>query len=275
MKNILIVLTLAAVVFSGCELVIDGIKGNGKVIKKEVKIKDFTTIDVSSGFDVYLSEGDKTHLRIEADENLMPHIRTYVDKGTLKISSRKNIWKSKSLKVYVTYTQLNGISASGGSDIYANNEIKTQQFNLQMSGGSDADLKLKANRLHAEMSGGADLEMHFTGADFSLSGSGGSDSELTLLQVKNATFQLSGGSDASVIGECDVLTLNNSGGSDFNGRGFKAKRASVNASGAADAKLHVTEEISVSASGASSVSCDGGAKVVNQDIGKSASFRLN
>ncbi len=275
MKYFIIVLSIAALAFSSCEFIGNGIKGNGKVVKKEVKIKDFSTIDVSNGFDLYLSEGSEPHLRIEADENLMPHIRTYVDNGTLIIKSRKNIWRSKSLKVYVTYTDLEGITASGGSDVYGKNEIKAKRFNLRMSGGSDAQLKIKSNVLHAETSGGADLELNFTGDEFSLSASGGSDSELTLLGVKNAAFQMSGGSDASVIGESDMLTLNSSGGSDFNGRGFKVQKATVNASGAADAKLQVTEEISVSASGASSVSCDGGAKVVNQNIGKSASFRLN
>lgn len=275
MKKILLLIVSLALVTTSCEFIPNGIKGNGNVVKKEVNIQNFTAVNVSNGFDLYLAHGEAPGLILEADENLLPHIKTKVENGRLIISSRKNIWKSKSLKARVTYTSLERIEASGGSDIYSTDKIKAPEFAMQMSGGSDAELEVESDEAKLELSGGSDIDLSFSGNHIHISASGGSDSELSLHSLTKAIIQISGGADAVVIGTSEMLSLNCSGGSDFKGRGFKVQKATVSASGASDAHLHVIKEISVSASGASSVRSEGGASVISQDISKTASFHLH
>ena len=273
MKRFILLLSAAAFLATSCEFIPNGIKGNGEIVKEEVEVNDFSAVNVSNGFDVYLTKGDQPRVTLEVDENLLPHIKVRVEGKKLIISSRKNIWKSRSLKAHVTYTEIEAISASGGSDIYGRNTIKTDNFSLNMSGGTDADLDIEGKHLKANLSGGSDLELEYVGESFDLSSSGGSDAELTLRKLVDVYVNTSGGSDVSVIGESKHLTVNSSGGSDFNARGFSVAKAKIDASGAADVRIKVTDEISVSANGASSVHFDGGAKIVSQDISKSASFR--
>ncbi|ALO16416.1 hypothetical protein L21SP5_02795 [Salinivirga cyanobacteriivorans] len=275
MRNLFVFILAVALLAQGCEFIPNGIKGNGKVTEKEIEVGDFKAVDVRKGFDLYLTKGESTAVRIEADENLIPHIQVRVEGNTLIITSRKNIWRSRSLKAYVTYTALEAINASGGSDVYSKSKIKAERFNLSISGGSDAEADIEANTLDADLSGGSDLELEYAGRELNLSASGGCDAELTLKKLKRSIINTSGGSDVSVIGECENLTLNASGGSDFNARGFKVAVADISASGAADVRINVTEEISVSASGASSVHYDGGAKIVRQDIGQVSTLRGN
>ncbi len=275
MKNLFVFIMAVALLTQGCEFMPNGIKGNGKVTEKEIEVGDFKAVDVRKGFDLYLTKGEAPAVRIEADENIMPHIQVRVEGNTLIITSRKNIWRSRALKAYVTYTELEAIDASGGSDVYGKSKVKTESFALSISGGSDAELDIEAVKLEANLSGGSDLELEYAGEELNLSASGGSDAKLTLKKLNKSVFSTSGGSDVSVIGECKNLTLNASGGSDFNARAFNVAIADITASGAADVRIKVTEEISVSASGASSVHYDGGAKIIRQDIGTVSTLRGN
>lgn len=271
-----LVLTLVfALLFSSCDFVFNGIKGNGKIVEKQMEITDFNSIKVGGGFNVYLERSSAPGVRVEADENLMEHIRIYNRGETLIIDSRKNFYNYRSLKVYVSYVNIEAVDISGGVNLYASGNIEADDFSLEMSGGSDADIEIVATKLVVDMRGGVDLDLKYTGAEMDLSGSGGTDCRLSLFDLDRSTFSLSGGCDASVIGHANYTEISCTGGSDFNARGFEAQKANVSASGAADVHLKVVEELSVSASGASSVSILGNAQVIHKNVDKSASFQMH
>jgi hypothetical protein len=247
-----------------CEFMPNGMKGNGKVINKDFEVTTFNGIDVSGSFDVYLKKGTGPEVRIMADENLFPHIKVIVDNNMLKINSRKNFWKYKSLKVFITYENLSVMDISGGVDLIAEDKIISDDFVVRFSGGSDGKIKLEANKLILDLSGGADLDVDFRGEEVIFNGSGGSDADLTIKDAVKTNFTLSGGADADVIGSAEFANISCSGGSDFNGLGFKLSRAIVEATGAGDARVYVSDEITLRESGAGSVRFEGGAKIVDK-----------
>ncbi|PLX20197.1 MAG: hypothetical protein C0599_09550, partial [Salinivirgaceae bacterium] len=122
MRNI-IALLIAVSLLNGCEFMPNGIKGNGKVVNKEIEISAFNGIDVSGGFDVYLKKGSTPHVRLMVDENLLPHIKVASNNNMLKINTQKNFWKYKSLKVFITYQDLSVLDVSGGVDLIAEEKI--------------------------------------------------------------------------------------------------------------------------------------------------------
>jgi hypothetical protein len=257
-----ITIVVAALILNSCELIPNGIKGNGNVKEKNIEVADFKGIDVGGGFDVYITKGDKPHVRILADENLLPHIEVLNANGNVQLKTHKNFWKYKSLKAFITYTELNELDASGGTDIIFENTVVAEDFLLKMSGGSDARVSVEAKTIRVELSGGADLDLKYRGEEIRFSGSGGSDGDLTVKGATFTDFNLSGGADADVIGDAEFCEVNCSGGSDFNGLGFKVRQAIVDASGAGDARLYVSEKIALHESGAGSVRFEGGAKKV-------------
>lgn len=260
----LISIFIAAFILNSCEFIPNGMKGNGKVVEKNIEIADFNGIDVGGGFDVYISKGDKPHVRILADENLLPHIEVRNVNGIVQIKSNKNFWKYKSLKAFITYTDIRKLDASGGTDIIFENKVIAENFDLRMSGGSDAKVKIDAKSIVVELSGGADLDLDYTGGKISFSGSGGSDGDLIVKNVGSSSFSLSGGADVDVIGDTEFCMVRCSGGSDFNGLGFKVREAIVDANGAGDARMYVSDKIAFTESGAGSVRYEGGARKVSQ-----------
>ena len=91
--------------------------------------------------------------------------------------------------------------------------------------------------------------------------SGGSDTHLKL-EVETLSCETSGGSDLVLSGKAQKLELNASGGSDFKGKDLEVTNARINTSGASDARIHVTGEVEMIASGASDIYCSGNPKVL-------------
>ena len=76
-----------------CNIVFDGIKGEGEVIKKERTINEnFDTVKASRGLDVILVKDNDKKVVIEANKNLHEHIEIYVENNTLYITSNQNIY---------------------------------------------------------------------------------------------------------------------------------------------------------------------------------------
>jgi len=87
---VLIVLsvTLGSCVYDGWN---QGISGNGNVIEESRDVSGFNGVHVSSGIDVYLTEGKDFELRVEADENLMEVILTELKDDMLVINPIKKL----------------------------------------------------------------------------------------------------------------------------------------------------------------------------------------
>ena len=63
--------------FAGCHY-IGGVRGDGNVIKETRSVSSFNGIEISGAFDVYLKQGTTEEVIIEADDNILPLIRTDV-----------------------------------------------------------------------------------------------------------------------------------------------------------------------------------------------------
>ena len=62
---IIMLLSLSSCIIDGWD---QGISGNGRVVEDDRDISGFTGVKVSSGIDVYLSQGSNFKVKVEADE---------------------------------------------------------------------------------------------------------------------------------------------------------------------------------------------------------------
>lgn len=183
------------------------------------QLSGFTSIQVSSGVDIYLTQGNTESVEIEAKEEVFRHLITEVDKDNTLIIKLDNNMKRKLLKTgpvkaYVSFRDLNAIQLSGGSDLYGEGKMEFNNLNLSASGGSDARIILQANELTARCSGGSDLYLEGSVAYFEGRASGGADIKAKDLVSEIADIFVSGGSDAQVNVKRE-LTASASGGSDI------------------------------------------------------------
>lgn len=189
--------------------------------------KGFHAIEISDGIDLYLTQGNEEAVAVSASSNdYRDKIKVEVVNGVLKIyydRDRGNWgfnWGNRKLKAYVSAKSLDKLSASGGTDVYLENELNAARLTIYLSGGSDFKGKVNAQDLF---------------------------------------LTASGGSDAQLSGIADKLKITCSGGSDINGYAMATNLCTVECSGGSDVKITVNKEISGNASGGSDIYYKGNA----------------
>lgn len=198
--------------------------GNKNVVKKERSAGSFSGVRVSTGIDVYLKQGDKMSLAVEADENLHEYIITEVNNGVLNVYTDANIREAEMKRVYVTMKEINYVSTSSAGDVIGETPVKTEE--LKLSASSAGDIKLE-------------------------------------VYVKSIDADVSSSGDLTLTGEADVLDVSLSSAGDLNAFNLKVREADISVSSAGDADIYVTEKLTARASSAGDVNYRGDPKYID------------
>ncbi len=195
-----------------------GLRGNGKMAERVFTFSDFTNVRVSSGIDLYLEPSGKNNALLVTDSNILDLVEVSQENETVvfKMKRNSNIQKTtKGIKIYLSYKNLKGVKASGGSDVYMKGSavLKADDFNIEGSGGSDFRLLLDVVNLNCSVSGGSDAYLSGNAEKIKLEASGGSDIKAKELVTQIADIKASGGSDI-IITVKKSIKANASGGSD-------------------------------------------------------------
>lgn len=190
---------------------------------KNVTVKNFDELTVSSGIDLYITQGTTESLTIKGSSDVIKDVEVEQNGTSVNIKYKEGInwsrlFKNQQIKVYVNYKTLKSLASSGGSDVYTQNTLKTDQLNVRASGGSDVKLTLACKDLTLSISGGSDADLKGSGENMQLTASGGSDIDAFGFIVNNAKVNVSGGSDANIYVN-KALEAGASGGSDVNYKG--------------------------------------------------------
>jgi hypothetical protein len=202
-------------------------------------IGSFNAISVSSGIDLYLSSGSEALAISASKPEHKERIKTEIKDGVLKIWYEDkgfsiSINSDRRLKAYVSYKTLNSLQASGGSDVMVDGMIKSDDFTLVISGGSDFEGGIEASTLTVKQSGGSDVSISGKSTNLVIDASGGSDFNGYELVTEVCDIEASGGSDVQITTNKE-LTVRASGASDIQYKGKPAVKE-VKASGASSVK---------------------------------------
>jgi hypothetical protein len=202
-------------------------------------IKGFHVIRVSHAIDLYLSQSTDDVVAVSASkEEYRNRIKTEVNNGVLKIwYDNDSKWSrgDKKLKAYISFKTLDKLYASGASDVYVTGMIKSDNFEVNMSGASD-----------------------FNGA----------------IETNTLTIDLSGASDMTVTGgSATTLKIEVSGASEFKGFDLQTDNCTAKATGASDIRITVNKELSAHASGASGVRYKGNGVITDVKTNGASSIK--
>ncbi len=167
------------------------------------QLSGFHAISVSSGIDLYLTQKNVEEVAVEAEPDDLDKIITKVEEGILKIYIKDKSWfgmnwNKEPRKVYVSFKTLDKLHASAGSDVNSQSVLKLDNFDLDVSSGSDVKLELDANHLRVESSSGSDVSLNGKAAVAEVSASSGSDISAGDLEIKKCSAHVSSGSDIRV-----------------------------------------------------------------------------
>ncbi|UXP33201.1 DUF2807 domain-containing protein [Reichenbachiella agarivorans] len=215
-------------VFSSCD---DEINPSATITTEEITVGDFSTIQVSSGFDVEIfeAEGDNEYVLIESNENLHQYIEANQENGNLSI-------------------RLDNVNVSGRTilkaRVYTNHPIKA----ISLTGGS----RLTASGVTYESAVTFDL----SGASFLR----------TEVSTASLTANLAGASNLEIRGEANSIVLNLTGASRVSDDRMEVNMANLTLSGASQAKLVINQELRLNATGASVLRYGGDAVIKAIDM---------
>ena len=229
--SIAVLLLLSSCVIDGWN---QGISGNGNVVKETRDLDGFTGVHISSGIDVYLSQGEEFEVVVEADENLQEVIVTKMEGKMLVVKTdRVNIRNAKSKKVHIILPELTDLKISSAGDCVGKTAFYCDDLKISVSSAGDLKLEVDADKIYLDISSSGDAEL---------------------------------------AGEADFFQANLSSAGDLDAFDLIAARVEVSVSSAGDASVHATEEISMNASSAGSIYYRGDAKVVHSQSSSAGSI---
>lgn len=204
-----------AVFTSSCGIdMLNRIEGDRNVITEKRKVDDdFTRVRASNGLDVYITQGSKASITVEADENLHEIIITEVEGSTLKIYTERNIWRAKARKVHITVSSdIEGIKATSGSDVYSEGIIRAKSIDLSTSSGADMRIEVDADHVTSSSSSGSDLRISGKTNSHESNASSGSSISAYNLESKDVSAKVSSGADIAVHATESINARASSGG---------------------------------------------------------------
>jgi len=231
-------------------------------------VSGFTGIDASSAFNITVNRGSAESLTIEADDAVMPLVRSEVRNGVLHLfldnpSRVKNI---KTLRATVVMKNLDKVSLSDACKLTANDLFTSDRFTGGCSGASTLTINVNTGELSIGASGASKIQMKANvsgNAKLDVSGTSKIQGDL---KADRVIFTSSGVSSVELTGSASDIKINVSGTSKIKGEDFKVKTASVESSGTSAVSLNVAETLNVNSTGTSTVNYKG-SPVINAITG--------
>lgn len=232
MKRISIALAMAVVFITlhSCRKIV----GEGPVVTESRTAGDFTSIEYGVPAELAFIPSDHNEITIEAQQNIINVIETYVSGSELKIKVRNsvNLRPAERIRIAVKSATVTGLTINGSGDLSIIPGFTPPELTLKIIGsGSIRAENIKTGNLTAAISGSGKIEVK-NGATshqaISISGSGNVD--LLGVQSSSASTETSG-SGAIRIHVTDALDVRISGSGDVFYKGSPAVSTHISGSG--------------------------------------------
>jgi hypothetical protein len=226
-------LPLVPLAFCACEGIefdMVQLQGSGKIATEERPVSGFNAVVLTGTGDLRIEVGTHESLKIEADDNVLPKIRSDIENGKLKIGLERgfSVHTRTPIRYWLTVKELKEVGLSGSGTV------------------STAALQADAMDVH-------------------LSGSG--EIRFDQLTGNRVVSRISGSGYILIPGKVDSQDVHISGSGDYKAEDLQSRTASVSISGSGDSKLWVTEALSASIAGSGDVEYYGEPKITKSVAG--------
>lgn len=193
-----------------------GIKGSGNVQTEKREISNFKSIEVGGAFVVEITAQKDFSVEVEADDNLLPLVKTETNGETLSIETEHRFSTENPIRVRVSAPNIEDLQISGASKISVVN-LKNDSFNVDSSGASKITVEGETKNLTVDMSGASKLDAeNFKAESVSVDASGASCANVSVLN--DLKVDLSGASKVVYFGSPSNLEKKISGASSVVGK---------------------------------------------------------
>lgn len=193
-------------------------------------IGSFRGIKVAQGIDVYLKKGDKEALKLEVTGTTSDNVVTEISGSYLKIYMKEGRFRDRTVKVYVTYVEVNKLSASSAGNIYSEGTIKTDDLQINASSAASIEVTVETDFLEVSASSAGQIDLK--GKTRNLTTDASSAGEIDAYDVEAETVNAEASSGATIkVTANKELTGHASSGGGVRYRGNPTKSITESSSG--------------------------------------------
>lgn len=200
----------------------------------------FSSVSVSSGIELLLTQGDEVSLAVSASEpKFEERLKTVIENGVLKIyyDNAGISWvneNKRKLKAYLSFKTLEKIMASSGSSIKSSGKLNFNNLELIINSGALVKLDLVAKEISVKEDSGA---------------------------------------EASLSGSADNVEVSVSSGASFKGFDLKTTFCTAKASSGGSVKINIEKELSAKASSGGDIRYSGAAVIREINVNSGGSVK--
>jgi hypothetical protein len=220
MKTLILLTALPFAMSHGCAF---GNDGSGKVITENRTVSTFNGISLECHANVYFTQGDEQSVRVEAEDNIMSHIKTEVKNKSLEIKMDDEDFKThETINVYITVKELCMLELAGSGKMIGKSHINCDDMSLKIAGSGNitADIRSLSVKISVSGSGNLDVVGATTSMDIKVAGSGSVNAKD--LQAVNSSVEITGSGSSTINTKEELnVTITGSGGVKYLGEPAK------------------------------------------------------
>ena len=196
-RNLAILGAALALVFSACHIG-RGLKGSGIRKTEKRDLSSFKAIDTTGAYVVDITCQQPASFEIEADDNILPLIKTEVRNGVLYISSHENYNSEKGVMLRISLPELTAVSSRGAGEI-------------KIAEASGNDLKM-------ESTGASSINATGRVKSATISSTGAGDIDASRLESETVRVTVAGAASVSVFASEQLdVSVSGAGSVDYGG----------------------------------------------------------
>jgi hypothetical protein len=188
--------------------------GNGDITTNNITTQSYDKIEAVGSLDVHLELGNEGNISVSTDSNLQEYIIVEVKDNTLVLRTKNNVTlkTKKGIHITVPFESISGVSLVGSGDIDTKDTIKTDSFDVSVTGSGDIVLAVESNTLDAKVTGSGDLTLTGMATNLEVKVSGSGDFKGSSLNSENTQVYVSGSGDAEVTATKSIKARVNGSG---------------------------------------------------------------
>ena len=249
------------------------LRGSRVVTTTQHDVKDFTSIEVEDNIEVFLSQGTKCDLQIEADDNLHDAFNIVESGGNLRLSLTKDIYGAKKISVRITFdNDFKLLVAKDDTYTTALTDINLGDFTFKTSGSAKVFATVKATTFTVMQNDKSKIELNLTAQNATVELNKNAQLK-ALISAPKLKIDLYQKALANIEGDVNELRLRMDGNTNLTGRNLTAKQADIIAEGNCNASVMAEVRAALECSGKSEVELYGEPKIEIRKFTDNASLR--
>jgi hypothetical protein len=224
MKKLLLLLLIASISLPSCRYAFGTrVRGNGNVRTEDRSLGNFQSVSSFGQYNVYLAQSSDYKVSVEAEDNLLPYIETYVENGELKVRTKEgySLRNNREISIHISAPSFSAISTVGSGDIIAQSMINNSSaISLHATGSGDIKVNLNAPEVKADVTGSGSINLEGETKSFNGEILGSGNIKAFDLKSENTDVEISGSGNADVFASVKLsVEVNGSGDVKYKGAG--------------------------------------------------------